>query len=311
MRARTESTTGAGLDVFQSCTTIAGVACYQYDLDGAGNRTKQTITGSGVANSTTTYTVNDANQLTGASTGSTTGSYTYDRNGNQLTGGGNTFAWNIRDQMSTFNGAAQKFLGAGQDLRVADGAVSLRNSVLGVADRATTTGRTAYVHDDRGAPVMQHNLNRGYYLTDALGSITGFTNDSGTLTGSWRYDPYGNPTSGSPTSNGVFLGFAGGYTDKGSVVHFGQRFYDPRVGRWTQRDPIDQLGDLKEGNPYVYVGADPLNFVDPLGQDARAVGRVACQTVFPGVGAAAGAAAGAALGGGAGAACAELVGDDD
>jgi len=61
---------------------------------------------------------------------------------------------------------------------------------------------------------MQQNLNRGYYLTDAMGSITGFTNDSGTLTGSWRYDPYGNPTSGSPTSNGVFLGFAGGYTDK-------------------------------------------------------------------------------------------------
>jgi len=37
------------------------------------------------------------------------------------------------------------------------------------------------------------------------------------------------------------------------------------VGRWTQPDPLDQTGNLKEGNLYLYVGADPVNLIDPSG----------------------------------------------
>lgn len=41
---------------------------------------------------------------------------------------------------------------------------------------------------------------------------------------------------------------------------FGTRYYDPSVGRWTQRDPSGQ-----DANPYSYVGGDPVNFTDPTG----------------------------------------------
>ena len=41
------------------------------------------------------------------------------------------------------------------------------------------------------------------------------------------------------------------------------RDYDPEVGRWTAKDPI--LFDGGQANLYVYVGNDPVNFIDPSG----------------------------------------------
>ena len=41
------------------------------------------------------------------------------------------------------------------------------------------------------------------------------------------------------------------------------RDYDPGIGRYSQSDPIGLSGGL---NLYDYVGADPLNYVDPDGQ---------------------------------------------
>lgn len=44
------------------------------------------------------------------------------------------------------------------------------------------------------------------------------------------------------------------------------RYYDRQTGRWTQQDPLDQAGDLREGNRYAYVGGDPINATDPSGR---------------------------------------------
>jgi RHS repeat-associated protein len=47
---------------------------------------------------------------------------------------------------------------------------------------------------------------------------------------------------------------------------FGTRYYDPAVGRWTQQDPVaGSIGDPRTVNRYVYVGDNPVNFVDPGG----------------------------------------------
>ena len=63
--------------------------------------------------------------------------------------------------------------------------------------------------------------------------------------------------------------YAGGETEpQGGLVHFGQRYYDPQIGRWTQPDPLDQTGNLREGNRYAYVGGDPINASDPRGLHA-------------------------------------------
>lgn len=46
-------------------------------------------------------------------------------------------------------------------------------------------------------------------------------------------------------------------------VRFGARDYDPRVGRWTAKDPIGFGGG--EPNLFAYVGGSPVNLTDPSG----------------------------------------------
>ena len=45
----------------------------------------------------------------------------------------------------------------------------------------------------------------------------------------------------------------------------GVRWYDPKLGRWTQRDPLDQPLEPSGWNPYGYAGGSPVNFIDPTG----------------------------------------------
>ena len=46
--------------------------------------------------------------------------------------------------------------------------------------------------------------------------------------------------------------------------HYGARWYDPQIGRWTTMDPADELH-----SPYVYVGNNPVMLIDPDGRIIR------------------------------------------
>ncbi|MHC4268584.1 MAG: RHS repeat-associated core domain-containing protein [Planctomycetota bacterium] len=62
------------------------------------------------------------------------------------------------------------------------------------------------------------------------------------------------------------FGFAGGLHDRDTgLVRFGARDYDPGIGRWTTKDPIDFAGG--DVNLYGYVQNNPVNGVDPSGLD--------------------------------------------
>jgi RHS repeat-associated protein len=55
--------------------------------------------------------------------------------------------------------------------------------------------------------------------------------------------------------------YTGQYQDTTTGLYeIGARYYQPELGRWTQRDPSGQ-----EANAYLYVGGDPVNFTDPSG----------------------------------------------
>ena len=52
-------------------------------------------------------------------------------------------------------------------------------------------------------------------------------------------------------------------TTASGMCFYGYRFYHPEIGRWINRDPIEEEGGI---NLYVVVNNAPLNYYDPLGE---------------------------------------------
>ena len=100
-------------------------------------------------------------------------------------------------------------------------------------------------------------------ISDHLGSVRLVINSStGTVAQRLDYDEYGNVLNDSNPGFQPFA-YAGGLYDVDTgLVRFGARDYDAAVGRWIQSDPIGLNGGL---NIYLYVSADPINYIDPLG----------------------------------------------
>jgi RHS repeat-associated protein len=96
-----------------------------------------------------------------------------------------------------------------------------------------------------------------YALTDALGSVRGLTDGSGTLTGSTDYDAFGAVRS--QTGASLPLGFTGELTDPTTgFLDLRARDLDPALGRFLSRDTLTPNAPGSQGyNPYVYVADSP------------------------------------------------------
>ncbi|GHJ47348.1 hypothetical protein Cs7R123_46900 [Catellatospora sp. TT07R-123] len=79
-----------------------------------------------------------------------------------------------------------------------------------------------------------------------------------------RTMPYGEDRG----AQGLFTGdrgYVGGIKDPTGLVHLGAREYDPGLGRFASVDPLLDLNDPGQWNPYLYSRANPTTFSDPSG----------------------------------------------
>jgi RHS repeat-associated protein len=284
--SRLGQTTNYGYDtrgqLTEAKTTVGGTDDFVYVYDNAGNRTKQQINagtptfyGYGTSNELcwSKVTATDPGSACTAPSGATT--YTHNNNGS-MNGSSAGFAatYNGFEQATSITGAGGSTLGSiayggsTQTERRRAGSTDFTTSALGlgVADNSSS-GVTYYTRDNQGSLISQRTPSgTHYYVLDALGSVVALTKDTdGSVVGRYSYEPYGKPTfSGTKTSD---FQYASGYYDSQTkLVKFGARYYDPALGRWTQRDPLaGNLGDPRSLNRYAYAGCDPTNTVDPNG----------------------------------------------
>ena len=287
----------------------------EYAYDKNSNRTTVTVNGSAQQ----TLTFNAVDQIT-------TGGYSHDAAGNTTASPAvGTATYNGAEQMTAraAGGTNYSYTYAGTD----------QVELIAQTGRAYTYGRTnssdlpiiedytsgtntySYVYDPQGTPLAFDSGAMTHYLAaDGLGSIVALINHDGATTGTYSYDPWGKGTAtaagGSNAVNAQLFGYAGGFDDpRSTLIHYGQRWYDPATGRFTQQDALETLADPSRANRYEYANSNPITYVDPTGR-ASCVENAALSVIgaigtgfglLPaGSAAAAGASWGAALGGSAG-----------
>jgi RHS repeat-associated protein len=112
---------------------------------------------------------------------------------------------------------------------------------------------------------MREGAATYYYHNDRLGTPLALYDQSGRLVWEARYSAYGEA---SVVLEAVVnnLRLAGQYHDAETGFHYNyRRYYDPGTGRYITSDPTGIQAGL---NPYAYVGANPLFWVDPYGLEA-------------------------------------------
>ncbi|MFF0151933.1 RHS repeat-associated core domain-containing protein [Micromonospora sp. NPDC005203] len=245
--------------------TALGDLRYTYDLAGRRASVEGSYARTGLPAAFSGAVYNDADQLT--SLGGTT--YSYDNEGNLTGDGATTYTWNARGQLASLarTGMSANFSYDGLDRRTTRTVNGTVTRYLYDGDTAVqelnATGPTANlmtggtdVHYGRSDATGEHDV-----LTDALGSVVGLTNGSGSVATSYTYEPFGT-TSASGAASDNTVQYAARESDGTGLYYNRARYYHPMLSRFISQDPIGHAGG---GNLYAYAANSPVNYTDPTG----------------------------------------------
>jgi RHS repeat-associated protein len=105
-----------------------------------------------------------------------------------------------------------------------------------------------------------------YFHHDAIGSVVALSNDSGQVTDTYEYEPFGKVLQHQGTSTNDYQ-FVGGYGVRklnDTLDVMGVRQYSENTGRFTSQDPL--LYKAHDLNFYHYAANNPHEFFDPDGK---------------------------------------------
>ncbi|MFF1608537.1 RHS repeat-associated core domain-containing protein [Amycolatopsis sp. NPDC058278] len=263
VQSRTDST-GTADNTYDGFGRLTKAGSRTYAYDNAGNITS----GDG-----RTYTVNDADQMTKIDS-ITVG---YDGAGNLITTnpGGEAHYSDTNQRTSVTSSSGTLFSGSYDTLdqtqpasiteRVGSSDVThvFTRTALGISRTVDNGAATTYAHDVDGtltglvdAAGKHHNA-----ITDYQGSVLALVDDTGAVTASYTYTPYGfNTGITGPAGSANRLRWLGTYQLASSEYLTGYRHYNPAYARFTQPDPTGQ-----ENNAYAYGKGDPIDNSDPTG----------------------------------------------
>ena len=159
--------------------------------------------------------------------------------------------------------------------------------------------RSEYLHGpgiDEPIAMIKNNQTY-YYHADGLGSIIAITDSYGRVVQKYEYNSFGEITYiQDPNFVQPYTYTGREYDTESGLYYYRARYYDAKIGRFLQRDPILApinlttvglsqpinkniwllpyvIGYPKLLQPYAYAGSNPINFVDPEGLTSIFFGR--------------------------------------
>ena len=252
---------------------------YSYTYDPIGNRKT-----AGLAGTNWTYTANNLNQYTALNQADTVQNPTYDADGNMLTRDGWTQTWNAENRLIKAEKSTAKlefaydYMGRRIEKKVYNGSTltshirfvydgyKLIEELNGLNNNAVLR---RYVWQpvmlDAPLTVFDTAANKTFfYHTDANKNVTDLTDSAGAIVAHYEYSPLGQlvKSSGAYVNTNVIT-WSSEYTDRDtSLIYYNFREYDPKLGRWLSRDPIDEKEEI---GLYKFVNNNPINEHDNLG----------------------------------------------
>ena len=209
---------------------------------------------------------------------------TYDANGNTLSTGGKTFAYDSENHLvlmnggavtlaydgdgnlfsKTVNGVTTKFLI--DDMNPAQLPQVMEEIVNGAVQRRYNFGRQR---------ISQTQLVNNSWVTSVYGydgqeNVRQLTNAAGVVTDTYDYDAFGNLINHTGTTPNNYLYRGELYDPDLGLYYLRARWYNPVTGRFMSRDPKGPC-NCSPGIPsalhaYNYASSDPVNRVDPRGR---------------------------------------------
>jgi RHS repeat-associated protein len=195
-------------------------------------------------------------------------SLSYDANGNMLGDGSNIFTWDARNQVASINGIALQYDAFGRRTENLFGTSFLFDGANAVQE---LNGSTVTANSIAGGTdeVFNRSDSSGTFtpLRDALGSTIALVNNSGSLSTTYSYDPFGNTSvSGSTDTNPSQ--YTGRENEQNGLYYNRARYYSSELGRFVSEDPIGFQGSGV--NLYAYTNDNPINFTDRYGLQSGA-----------------------------------------